>query len=117
MSGGESFFCHSMKYYSSDVSNRCTFRNKPVHAGSGVYLPACFPPESPADNTNPRPLVLSGEESEEVCLQLFFLIIIHTFTVTLPSCVRFFFFFFLLEWLRVYTALRNIPHSLKYVYC
>ena len=68
MSGGESPFRHSMKHYSSDVWNRCTFRNKPVHAGSDIYLPAYFVPESSTDSIKPRSLVLSDEENGKVCL-------------------------------------------------
>ena len=105
-----------MKHYSSDVSNRCTFRNKPVHAGSDVYLPACFSPEGLADNINPSPPVLSDEEKGEVRFQSFFLIIVHASTVALPPCVCVFFPFCLLGKLTVNAALRNMFRSPKYAH-
>ena len=83
-----------MKYHSGDVFDRCTFRNEAVHTGSVGYLPACFSPERLADTINPSPPVLSDEEKGEVCLQSFFLMIVHTSAVAFPPCVCFFFFFF-----------------------
>lgn len=53
------------------VCNSCIFRAPPVHAGSDVYLPACFPPESLQNDTKPASLVLSDEDMGEVRLYNF----------------------------------------------
>ncbi|KAF8554534.1 hypothetical protein OG21DRAFT_1462307 [Imleria badia] len=49
-----------------EYRRRCIFRAPPVHAGSDVYLPACFPPESLQNDTKPVPLVLSDEDKGEL---------------------------------------------------
>jgi hypothetical protein len=49
-----------------EYRDRCTFRNRPHHAGDNVILPACFPPpEKTADVTSVVP-ELPKEDLEEV---------------------------------------------------
>jgi hypothetical protein len=51
---------------SKEYRDRCTFRNRPHHAGDNVILPACFPPpEKTADVTSVVP-ELPKEDLEEV---------------------------------------------------
>ncbi|KAI9462690.1 hypothetical protein HD554DRAFT_2175805 [Boletus coccyginus] len=49
-----------------EYRRRCVFRNRPVHAGGDVYLPACFPAESLQNDSKPAPLVLSDEDMGEL---------------------------------------------------
>ncbi|KAI9462689.1 hypothetical protein HD554DRAFT_2288449 [Boletus coccyginus] len=49
-----------------EYRRRCIFRNRPVHTGGDVYLPACFPPESLQNDTKPALLVLSDEDMGEL---------------------------------------------------
>jgi hypothetical protein len=49
-----------------EYRNKCTFRNRPHHAGDNVILPACFPPPGEtADVTSVVP-ELPKEDLEEV---------------------------------------------------
>lgn len=49
-----------------EYHDRCTYRNRPHHAGDNVILPACFPPpEKIADVTSVVP-ELPKEDLEEV---------------------------------------------------
>ncbi|KAI9567009.1 hypothetical protein HD554DRAFT_2039900 [Boletus coccyginus] len=41
-----------------EYRRRCIVRN-PVHAGSDIYLPVCFPPEGLQNDAEPAPLILS----------------------------------------------------------
>ncbi|KAG8220598.1 hypothetical protein J3R82DRAFT_2824 [Butyriboletus roseoflavus] len=49
-----------------EYRRRCIYRNRPVQAGSDIYLPACFPSECLQNDTGSTPLVLSNEDMEEL---------------------------------------------------
>jgi len=51
------------------VCNSCIVRN-PVHAGSEIYLPACFPQEGLQGDAKPAPPVLTDGDMGEVCLHI-----------------------------------------------
>jgi hypothetical protein len=48
-----------------EYRDRCTFRNRPHHAGDNVIMPAYFPPEKKADVASVVP-ELPKEDLEEV---------------------------------------------------
>ena len=101
-----------------DFWNSCIFRNKPVRAGSDIYLPASFPPDGLENKAIPTPLVLSDKEMGEVCLYSYISQSLFTYLQlrTLLVYANIFLFFFYSPELRIYTALKNTLLSLKYVY-